>query len=55
MLAYVGFFYSNTNFGPPSVTHRSYSAAMLQIPSLSPKSLKIQVFYRFSVKNVLFS
>ena len=55
MLAYVGFFYSNSIFGLPDETHRSYSAAMLQIPCFSPKSLKIQVFYRFSVKNVLFS
>lgn len=40
MLAYVGFFYSNCIFGPPSGTHRSYSAAMLQIPSFSPKITK---------------
>ena len=54
MLAYMGFFFrkSNSIFGPPSWTHRSYNAAMLQIPSFSPKSLKIQVFYRFSSKNL---
>lgn len=44
---------SNSNVGPPKGTHRNYNAAMLQIPSFSPKSLKIQVFYRFSTKNLL--
>ena len=52
ILMYMDFFYSNSIFGPPNGTHRSYSAAMLQIPSFSPKSLKIQVFYRFSAKNL---